>query len=149
MGASLMRVRLKPRMHGRGARATTMPISVERIRKDIDSIARFTQTPGAGAERPTFSDAWRAAREYVIDQAKACGCNVRIDAAGNVHARPLEISWDSPAWLCGSHIDSVPHGGDYDGVAGVVVPLEILRAAKEDGNANFSLELIIFAEEEG
>ena len=121
-----------------------MSISIDRIRADIEAIAKFTATPGSGASRPTFSSQWRQARDYVIEQAKRAGCNIRIDAFGNVHARPKTLAWDAPAWLCGSHIDSVPHGGDYDGVAGVVVPLEILRA---DPSAN--LELIIFAEEEG
>ena len=49
-----------------------------------------------------------------------------------------------PAWLCGSHIDSVPTGGKYDGVVGVVVALEALRASPDA-----PLELIVFAEEEG
>ena len=121
-----------------------MAINTERIRADIEAIARFTETPGAGATRPTFSDAWRQARDYVIDQAKRAGCAIRIDAFGNVHARPATLVWDSRAWLCGSHIDTVPHGGDYDGVAGIVVALEILRA-----DPNAPVELIIFAEEEG
>jgi hydantoinase/carbamoylase family amidase len=125
-----------------------MGISVERIRFDIESIARFTETPG-GADRPTFSDAWRAARDYVIEQAKRAGCKARIDAAGNLHARPESIDWDAPIWLSGSHIDSVPRGGNYDGVVGVVTPLEVLRAATEDGIPAPPLELIIFAEEEG
>jgi len=80
----------------------------------------------------------------VIDQAKLAGCAVRIDAFGNVHARPTSLAWETPAWLCGSHIDTVPHGGDYDGVAGIVVALEILRA-----DPSAPVELIIFAEEEG
>jgi allantoate deiminase len=126
-----------------------MPISNDRIRNDIQAIAQCTQTPGAGSDRPTFSDAWRAARDYVIEQARFAGCDVRIDPVGNVHARPTSVSWDSKAWLCGSHLDSVPHGGDYDGVVGVVVPLEILRTAREDNAANLALELIIFTEEEG
>ncbi|HEX3358786.1 MAG TPA: Zn-dependent hydrolase [Tepidisphaeraceae bacterium] len=121
-----------------------MPISTDRIRADIQAIARFTDTPGAGASRPTFSNSWRQARDYVIDQAQRAGCAVRIDAFGNVHVRPQKLAWDAPAWLCGSHIDSVPHGGDYDGVTGIVVPLEILRA-----DNSVPLELIIFAEEEG
>jgi hydantoinase/carbamoylase family amidase len=121
-----------------------MSISTDRIRADIEAIARFTETPGAGATRPTFSDAWRQARDYVIDQAKAADCVVRIDAFGNVHARPSNRTWENPAWLCGSHIDTVPNGGDYDGVTGIVVALEILRA-----DTNAPVELIIFAEEEG
>ncbi|MGB7156845.1 MAG: Zn-dependent hydrolase [Tepidisphaeraceae bacterium] len=125
-----------------------MPISVDRIRADIDAIARFTESPG-GADRPTFSPSWRDARDYVIEQAKRAGCTVRIDAAGNAHARQQSLAWDAPVWLSGSHIDSVPHGGNYDGVAGVVAPLEVLRAAKEDGVSAPPLELVIFAEEEG
>ena len=125
-----------------------MPISVDRIRADIAAIARFTETPG-GADRPTFSRAWREARDYVIEHAKRAGCKVRIDAAGNTHARPQSISWDAPVWLSGSHVDSVPRGGNFDGVAGVVAPLEVFRAGREDGVTVPPLELIIFAEEEG
>jgi len=124
-------------------------IRVERIERDIAAIARFTQTPGAGADRPTFSRAWGDAMEYVADQARQAGCEWKIDAAGNGHARPAPLGWEKPAWMCGSHIDSVPHGGDYDGVAGVVVGLEILRSAKDEGIARAPVELIVFAEEEG
>jgi allantoate deiminase len=126
-----------------------MAISVDRIRGDIEAIARCTQTPGAGATRPTFSPAWAEARAYVIAQAEQAGCDLRTDAAGNVHARPRALGWDEPAWLCGSHIDSVPHGGDYDGVAGVSVALELLRSAAQDGATTLPLEMVVFAEEEG
>ncbi len=125
-----------------------MPISVDRIRADIEAIARFTESPG-GADRPTFGQAWRDARDHVIQEAKRAACKVRIDAAGNVHARPESINWDAPVWLSGSHIDSVPRGGHYDGIAGVVAPLEVLRAARDDGAIAPPLELILFAEEEG
>src|SRR5687767_6069588 len=111
----------------------TMPIRVDRIRSDIEAIARCTATPGNGATRPTFSPAWAQARAYVIAESEAAGCEVRTDAAGNVHARPIALGWDAPAWLVGSHIDTVPHGGDYDGVAGVAVGLELLRSAHEAG----------------
>src|SRR5207253_2568823 len=81
-------------------------------------------------------------------EAKAAECAIRIDAAGNVHARPAAIGWDQKVWLSGSHIDSVPHGGTFDGVTGIIVPLEILRAAHE-AQKTVPLELVIFAEEEG
>ena len=126
-----------------------MPISADRIKADIDAIAGFTETPGAGASRPTFSDAWRRARDYVIAQAEQVGCRVRIDAAGNVHTRPAGVAWESPVWVCGSHLDSVPHGGNFDGVVGVVIPLEILRAAREDLKVALPMELVVWAEEEG
>src|SRR3954470_4707453 len=126
-----------------------MPITVNRIRTDIEAIARCTATPGNGATRPTFSPAWAEARTYVIVQAEAAGSGVRTDAAGNVHARPACLGWETPAWLVGSHIDSVPNGGDYDGVAGVVVAMELLRSAREDAIDALPVELIAFAEEEG
>jgi allantoate deiminase len=126
-----------------------MSISIDRIRTDIEAIARCTQTPGAGATRPTFSPAWADARAYVIAQAEHAGCEVRTDPAGNLHARPKSLGWETPAWLCGSHIDSVPHGGDYDGIAGVCVALELLRSAADEGINNLPIELIVFAEEEG
>lgn len=126
-----------------------MPVEPSRISQDIEAIAGFNQTtPDVGFSRPTFSPAWRRARDYVIAQAESAGCHTRIDAAGNLHARPRELPWDAPAWLSGSHIDSVPTGGKYDGVAGIVAPLELLRAAREDGTS-LPLELVIFAEEEG
>ncbi len=126
-----------------------MPIEEERISHDIETIAGFNETtPDVGYSRPTFSPAWRMARDFVIEQAKAAGCKVRIDAAGNIHARPESLDWKQKIWLSGSHIDSVPTGGKYDGVIGVVCPLEILRAASQRGRV-IPLELIVFAEEEG
>jgi len=85
----------------------------------------------------------------VVEAARAVGCVVHTDAAGNVHLRPSVHEGASSVWLSGSHLDSVPHGGDFDGVVGVLVPLEVLRAAHEDGRAAPPLELIVFAEEEG
>lgn len=123
-------------------------IRVERVQQDIQAVARFTETPGAGASRPTFSRSWAAASEYIAGEARRIGCDVRVDAAGNLHARPSGLGWDRPAWLCGSHLDSVPHGGDYDGVAGVAAAIELLRSAAED-SVSAAVELIVFAEEEG
>jgi len=116
-----------------------------RLARDIEAIAGFSeQDPAIGHSRPTFSTAWRKARDYVIREAELAGCMTHVDAAGNVHARSSGLGWGSPAWLCGSHIDSVPTGGKYDGVVGVVVALEVLRAAPEA-----PVELVVFAEEEG
>lgn len=126
-----------------------MPIQPDRIRRDIQAIAACTATPGEGASRPTFSHAWREAVDYVMAELHRCGCTTRIDPAGNLHARPSGLSWETPAWLCGSHLDSVPNGGDYDGVTGVVVALELLRAGHDAAHGDFPLELVIFAEEEG
>jgi len=122
--------------------------SVEHIQRDIETIAGFTETPGQGATRPTFSPAWAAARDYVIRELEACGCRVQIDPAGNLRARSAAVAFETPAWLSGSHLDTVPHGGNFDGVVGVVAALEALRAAREAGKV-LPMELVVWAEEEG
>lgn len=116
-----------------------------RLARDIEAIASFSEAdPSVGFSRPTFSPAWRKALDHVAAEARSAGCAVRVDAAGNLHARPAGLGWETPAWLCGSHLDSVPTGGKYDGVVGVVVALEALRLRPDA-----ALELIVFAEEEG
>ena len=142
----------RPGQHGgRISESDSLPvfsgIKVEghRLARDIEEIAAFTEVdPQIGFSRPTFSPSWRRARDYVAEEAQRAGCAVRIDAAGNLHARPSALGWREKAWLCGSHVDSVPTGGRFDGVTGVVVALEVLRAAPDA-----PMELIVFAEEEG
>ena len=121
-----------------------MPIDPARIAADVDAIAAFSESPpSVGHSRPTFSPPWVLARDYVVARAEAAGCKHRIDAAGNVFVRPASIGWDEKVWLSGSHLDSVPTGGKYDGVMGVAVPLEVLRGGP------VPLELVVWAEEEG
>ncbi len=118
-------------------------ISADRIAKDIRAIAACNESsPESGYSRPTFSPAWGEACSYVVDQARRHGAIPRIDAAGNLHIRHNDVT--SPVWLSGSHLDSVPTGGQFDGVVGVVAALEVLRTSPQA-----QLELIIFAEEEG
>ncbi len=120
-----------------------MHIDPKRLARDIETIAAFSECPPElGYSRPTFSEPWGRACQYVIDEAARAGCEHRIDAHGNLHIRLVESGWDKPLWLSGSHIDSVPTGGKFDGVSGVVCALELLRCGVE-------LELIVFAEEEG
>lgn len=120
-------------------------VSAERIEQDIEKIATFSESdPSVGYSRPTFSEPWRQARDYVIGEAERAEAEWRVDAAGNVHVRHTDVGWDKRVWLCGSHVDSVPSGGKYDGVAGVIVALEALRI-----HPGAPLELVIFAEEEG
>lgn len=123
----------------------TNAIDPKRIAADIEAIAAFSESdPEVGYSRPTFSDPWGKAREYVISRAEAAGGQCRVDAAGNLHIRHRSVGWEQPVWLSGSHIDSVPSGGKYDGVTGVVIPLEIMRAYPQ-----LPLEIVVFAEEEG
>jgi len=121
------------------------------MREDFEALARFGATPEGGVSRPTFSDAHLEARQWFLARAESGGLATRVDAAGN-HSAMLRThrSRDAQVLLLGSHLDSVPGGGRYDGALGVVAALHVLLAFKEAGaDLPFSLEAIDFTDEEG
>jgi len=123
-------------------------IRVERIKKDIEAIAGCSETPGAVRLARHFRPPGE--KQLTTCASKSFGRGrVQIDAAGNLHGRPTALA-GSDRRGCVDLI-SIPsrHGGDFDGVTGVVIALELLRSAKEDGVTSVPLELIVFAEEEG
>jgi len=120
-------------------------ISVARIRDDIEALAAFGAN-GDGVDRPAFSPAYRAAVDWLSGRMRAAGMSVREDAAGNVIGRLGPA--DGPAVVSGSHIDSVPNGGKYDGTLGVLAALEVARCLVDRPMAK-AFEVIAFADEEG
>jgi N-carbamoyl-L-amino-acid hydrolase len=100
--------------------------------------------------RPTFSDAHLAARAWFLDRAVAAGLETRVDTAGNHSALLRSASAEAPTLLLGSHLDTVPNGGRFDGALGVVAALEVLRTA-QDAYVDLpcTLEAIDFTDEEG
>ena len=95
-----------------------------------------------------FSDADREAREYIIGLMRQEGLEVRIDAIGNITARLEGSDMAAPAVITGSHLDTVPEGGKYDGMVGVVGGLEAIIRLKQRGPLRHPVELIIFVAEE-
>ncbi|NLL81620.1 MAG: Zn-dependent hydrolase [Tissierellia bacterium] len=126
-----------------------MKTSLERIRNDIEQLAKFTSTPGNGLTRMSFSLEDKGAREYIKKQMKSAGLYVYEDAIGNVVGR-LEGEVDGPVVMVGSHFDSVKNGGNFDGQAGVVTALEIARVLNENSiKPKYPIEFIGIIEEEG
>jgi N-carbamoyl-L-amino-acid hydrolase len=100
--------------------------------------------------RPTFGDAHLAARAWFLDCAAAAGLETRVDAAGNHSAVLRSASVEAPTLLLGSHLDTVPNGGRFDGALGVVAALEVLRATQDAHlDLPYTLEAIDFTDEEG
>jgi N-carbamoyl-L-amino-acid hydrolase len=123
----------------------------DQMREDFEALASIGATPEGGISRPTFSDAHFTARKWFLARAEAGGLDTRLDTAGN-HSAILQTrrSHDSRVLLLGSHLDSVPAGGCYDGALGVVAALHVLLAFKEAGtDLPFALEAIDFTDEEG
>jgi len=127
-----------------------MQVSIERIRKDIETICSFNSTPGEGYTRFSYSPEDIKARDYLLSQFKLLGMNYRIDPAGNIRARYEGSNPDAPAVMSGSHIDTVLHGGMFDGLVGTTGALEIARVFRENGVTPVNpYEVVVFVEEEG
>ena len=107
-------------------------IQRERLVKDFDAMAQLT-APGEGINRLAFTDADWEGRQYIIDRMIDAGLSVEIDDFGNVIGYKIGKKPDLPAVMVGSHTDSVPNGGNYDGVVGVLSAIEVIRSMIDDG----------------
>ena len=121
-----------------------------RFEDDFNVLAEFGATPDGGVNRPALSAAHLAACDWLLARAEAAGLEPRRDAAGN-HSARLECGPPgAPTLLLGSHLDSVPNGGRFDGALGVLAALETLRVVREnDFRLPVNLEVIEFTDEEG
>ncbi len=119
----------------------------EWVINEIEKIAHFGKGP-QGITRLAFTETAVEAQKYVISLMEQVGLRIRMDQIGNIIGR-LEGRDDSlPAVVTGSHLDTVPEGGKYDGVIGVVGGLVAISRLKDKGGLTHPLELIIFACEE-
>ena len=127
-----------------------METKTDRIKRDIQELARFNATPGRGLTRFSFSPEDKMAREYIKGQMEAAGLKVYQDAAGTVIGRREGTGVGLPCIMVGSHFDSVKNGGNFDGQAGVVTGLEIARVLNENGiKTKYPIEFVALVEEEG
>lgn len=128
----------------------TLRTNQDRLLADLSSLAQIGGTPDGGVNRPALSDTDLEARRWFREQAEEAGLAVRQDGAGNISAVLESSSPDARTIILGSHLDSVPNGGRFDGALGVVAALEVLRTLKEVAlNLPHHLEAINFTDEEG
>lgn len=132
---------------------TDLRINEIRFLRTLDEMAQVGLLPdkaGGGRDRRPFSEADRAARRYFREAAEAGGLRVRLDQAANLSARLDCEDGNAPTLLIGSHLDTVPNGGAYDGALGVLAGLEALLTLKESGVAlSCHVEVVDFTDEEG
>jgi N-carbamoyl-L-amino-acid hydrolase len=121
-----------------------------RIVEHINALAEFGKNPQGGVSRLAYSEADRRGREYVIGLMQQAKLDVSIDAAGNIIGRRDGSDKTLPPLLFGSHIDSVPEGGNYDGDVGSLGAIEVAQTLAENNlTTRHPLEVIIFQNEEG
>ncbi len=132
-------------------------IDATRLRARLERLSAFGRPEGgtfaSGVSRVAYSDADVAARAWLVDEIKAAGLAPRVDPAGNIFARwPLSPPFrarEVPAMLFGSHIDSVPSGGNFDGDLGTLAALEAIQACQAAGiTPRHPLEMVLWAHEE-
>lgn len=124
--------------------------NAERLEQRIQALGHFGANPAGGVSRVAFSAADIAGRAYITSLMRDAGLEVRIDAAGNIIGRRAGTEPALPVIMTGSHIDSVPQGGNYDGDVGVLGAIEVAELLREQGIATrHPLEFVVFTDEEG
>lgn len=128
----------------------TININGPRLWASVHEMAQIGATPKGGVKRLAFSDLDRQGRDRFIDHCLELNMEISRDPIGNIFALMPGEDPDLPVVGIGSHLDSQPTGGKYDGALGVMVALEIARAVYEGGERpKRGLEIINFANEEG
>lgn len=124
-------------------------INRERLIKSIEDISKFGALEGGGITRLAFSKAEKAARKHLLELASKLGLSHKEDGFGNIFLTLKGEDSTLPSIATGSHLDSVPNGGCYDGALGVMCGLEAIGSIKESGKKPLrDLTLIVFSAEE-
>ena len=118
--------------------------------EELEKLSQYGANREGGVSRVAFSDADVEGRKYIRSLMEKAGLQVRVDAAGNIVGHREGRNPKLPVILFGSHIDSVPHGGNYDGALGVLGALECIELLNEQNVLTaHPLEVIAFSDEEG
>lgn len=124
-------------------------IDGERLWDGLMALGAIGDRGDGAMMRVTGTEADRRARDHVVDRFEAAGLAVRVDHVGNIYARRAGREAHPPV-LTGSHLDTVPAGGKFDGAAGVLAALEVIEAWDDAGvETDRPVEVVAFTEEEG
>ena len=126
-----------------------MRIDAKRLEQSIQDLGRIGETPRGGLTRLALTDEDRRGRDCMVDWMREAGLRVTVDQMGNIFGARAGTP-GAPPLMIGSHIDSVPTGGKYDGQLGVLCGLEVIRTLNDHGVAtHHPVTLVIFTNEEG
>ena len=136
------------------AAAADLRVDAARLQQSLEGLSVFGRPAGGtfadGVSRVAYSDADVAGRKYVLGLMREAGLDPHIDTGGNIHALRPGSDASLPPILFGSHIDSVPSGGNFDGDVGSLSALEILHTLNQRGiRTRHPLHLAIWQNEEG
>jgi N-carbamoyl-L-amino-acid hydrolase len=125
-------------------------IDEQRLWDSIMEMAKIGATPKGGCNRQALTDLDREGRDLFISWCKEAGCTVSVDRMGNIFARRGGKNDALPPVVCGSHLDTQPTGGKFDGVFGVLAGLEVVRTLNDHGyESDAPIEIAMWTNEEG
>jgi N-carbamoyl-L-amino-acid hydrolase len=125
-------------------------VNGDRINAHLKALAEFGKNPQGGVSRVAYSDFDKAARAVVMDWMRAAKLETSIDYAGNIIGRRAGTDASLKPILFGSHIDSVPEGGNYDGNVGTTAAIEVAQTFADNRVATrHPLEVVVWQNEEG
>ncbi len=128
----------------------TIRSNSDRLWSSIMEIGEIGATPKGGVGRLALTDLDRQARELFISWCEQADCEVRVDQIGNIIARRTGADPDAPPVMTGSHLDTQPLGGKFDGIYGVLAGLEVMRTLNDAGiKTRAPVETVVWTDEEG
>lgn len=130
--------------------ASNIRVNGQRLWDSLMELAQIGATDKGGVCRLALTDLDRQARDLFVRWCKELGCTISIDKMGNIFARRAGKDNSLPPIMTGSHIDSQPTGGKFDGAYGVMAGLEVLRTLHDHGyETNAPIEVAVWTNEEG
>jgi N-carbamoyl-L-amino-acid hydrolase len=127
-----------------------LKVNGERLWQSLMEMAEIGATPKGGVCRLALTELDREARDLFVRWCEAAGCAITVDAIGNIFARRAGADDSLPAIMTGSHLDSQPTGGKFDGAYGVMAGLEVIRTLNDLGiKTKAPVEAIVWTNEEG
>lgn len=128
----------------------SLRVNSTRLEQRIEKLAWYGKTSEGGVNRVAFSEKDIQSRPYILSLMEKAGLKTNIDEAGNIVGRMQGTDPSLPPIAFGSHTDTVPHGGKFDGAAGVLGAIECVQVLSENSvKTRHPLEVIVFTDEEG
>ena len=129
---------------------SNLRIDGKRLWDSLMEMAKIGATPKGGVNRLTLTDLDRQSRDLFGDWCREAGCTIKIDRMGSMFARRSGTDDSLPPVLIGSHLDTQPTGGKFDGALGVMAALEVVRSLNDlDIKTRYPIEICMWTNEEG
>ena len=147
-GAALNSTPLRALARARGSSARVL--NAARLNAHLKALSAFGANPHGGVSRTAYSDADRTGRAYVMELMRKAGLEVSVDFAGNIVGRRAGSVASLKPIVFGSHVDSVPDGGNFDGNVGSLAAIEVVQTLGEQRTTTrHPLEVVVWSNEEG